>query len=140
MKVLKLKSQKYSSIIANMNLGLLEVSNEDEILMSNQSFSEMSGYSQKELLGKKAKDLFLEGEYAVISTSEIDKRLEGISTSYELEVKTKEGEKKHWLISGATKLQYQRESNWVNRNSFGHYRSEKFTKSKRNFSKEIRKK
>jgi len=97
---IEVEKQKYSSIIANMNLGLLEVSNEDEILMSNQSFSEMSGYSQKELLGKKAKDLFLEGEYAIVSTSEINKRLEGISTSYELEVKTKEGEKKYWLISG----------------------------------------
>ena len=35
------EKQKYSSIIANMKLGLLEVDNDEKIAMLNQSFSEM---------------------------------------------------------------------------------------------------
>ena len=51
---LEAQKLKFSNIIANMNLGLVEVNNDDEILLINQSFSDMSGYSEEELLGKKA--------------------------------------------------------------------------------------
>jgi len=36
-----------------MNLGLLEVDLNDVITLSNNSFSEISGYSSGELIGKK---------------------------------------------------------------------------------------
>jgi len=52
-KSLETLKEKYSNIIANMNLGLMEVNNQDEILMINHSFAKMSGYSEKELIGKK---------------------------------------------------------------------------------------
>ena len=55
---LKAQKEKYSSIIAHINLGLLENDIEDKIVFSNQTFSKMSGYSQEELLGKRAIDLF----------------------------------------------------------------------------------
>jgi PAS domain S-box len=58
-KILQSQKEKYSSIIANMNLGLVEVNQDDEILMINQCFSDMSGYSENELIGKKAKEVFL---------------------------------------------------------------------------------
>ena len=45
-KNIEAERQKYSSIIANMNLGLIEVDNDDKIIMINQSLEEMSGYSQ----------------------------------------------------------------------------------------------
>ncbi|MBT6377754.1 MAG: PAS domain S-box protein, partial [Flavobacterium sp.] len=57
-RILESQKEKYSSIIANMNLGLVEVNQNDEILMINQSFSDMSGYSENELIGKKAKEVF----------------------------------------------------------------------------------
>ena len=91
---------KYSNIIANMNLGLLEVGLEDEILMINQSFSEMSGYSEEELLGEKAKKVFLDSKQLTVNREETSKRLKGISNSYELEIKSKDGKKHIWLISG----------------------------------------
>ena len=92
---------KYRRIIANMNIGLLEVDNEDTIILANQSFADMSGYTIEELIGKKGAELFLD---APSKQMLIDKDLErkaGKSDSYEIKIKNKQGEIKHWLISGA---------------------------------------
>jgi len=53
-QAIKIREEKYRSIIANMNLGLLEVDNLEKIQFANQSFCDMSGYALKELLGKKS--------------------------------------------------------------------------------------
>lgn len=98
---IEVEKQKYSNIIANMNLGLLEVSNDDEILMANHSFLKMSGYTEKELIGRIAKEIFLSEESFEKVESENSNRLIGKSNSYELLVKTKEGAERSWLISGA---------------------------------------
>ncbi len=95
------QKQKYGNIIANMNLGLVEVNNDDEILMVNQSFEEMSGYLEEELLGKKGGDVFQADSNNDIIKIENEKRLRGESNSYELKVKNKKGEIRYWLISGA---------------------------------------
>ena len=92
---------KYRSIITNMNLGLLEVDNDDKILLANQSFLEMSGYSEEELLGKKAAEYFVKDIDKNIVKKQNSKRQKGESTSYELRVKNKAGEVRYWLISGA---------------------------------------
>lgn len=99
-KNLEAQREKYSSIIANMNLGLLEVDNDDVIQMANQSFCELSGYSEKELLHKKAGDIInvLDKEIFIDKNK---KRLHGESDSYEVKVLDKTGSLKHWLISGA---------------------------------------
>ncbi|NRD21851.1 PAS domain S-box protein [Winogradskyella litoriviva] len=100
-KRLEAQKQKYYSIIANMHLGLVEVNNDDEILMINQSFSEMSGYQEEELLGKRGGEIFpVEGGSELIEI-ENKKRQKGESNSYELKVKTKQGDIRYWLISGA---------------------------------------
>ncbi|GGF82342.1 PAS domain-containing sensor histidine kinase [Wenyingzhuangia marina] len=98
---LEAEKQKYSSIIANMNLGLLEVDNDDKVLFVNQSFEEMSGFSSKELLGKVASSIFLKDESKEKLAIEHEKRKKGSSNSYELQVFTKTGEPRFWLISGA---------------------------------------
>ncbi|WP_299105624.1 PAS domain S-box protein [uncultured Winogradskyella sp.] len=100
-KSLEVQKQKYYSIIANMHLGLVEVNTDDEILMINQSFSEMSGYTEEELLGKRGGEIFpVEGGSEIISI-ENEKRQKGESNSYEIKVNTKQGDIKYWLISGA---------------------------------------
>lgn len=95
---------KYSNIIANMNLGIVEVNIEDEIIMVNQSFEKISGYSEAELKGKVAKEVLLinksQSKLSKINTN----RLKGVSNSYEVEALTKGGELRHWLISGAPNL------------------------------------
>jgi len=92
--------EKYSSIIANMNLGLLEVDQNDVIQLVNQSFCVMSGYNKEELLGKKAMDVLRANNRKMIS-SKSKLRQTGKSDSYEVEVLDKTGVKKHWLLSGA---------------------------------------
>lgn len=93
--------QKYSSIIANMNLGLLEVDKDDRILMANQSFLDMSGYSEKELVGYIASDVFLTEESKKKVLTENKDRLVGNSNSYELIVSKKNRDQRNWLVSGA---------------------------------------
>ena len=100
-KSLEVQKEKYSNIIANMNLGLVEVDNDDKILMVNQSFIEMSGYSQEELIGKIGGDIFPIGHHRDKLKSENENRKKGESNSYEIEVKKKNGDIRHWLISGA---------------------------------------
>ncbi|AGC75151.1 PAS domain-containing sensor histidine kinase [Nonlabens dokdonensis] len=93
--------QKYSNIIANMNLGLIEVDNEDNIIMVNQSLEQMSGYSSEELIGRRGKDVLLVKDDLKILEKENSKRIEGLSNSYEVKIKAKDGSIKYWLISGA---------------------------------------
>jgi PAS domain S-box-containing protein len=59
---LRVQEEKYRNIIANMNLGLIEVDNDENILFANQSFTEISGFEVAELLGKKANEIFVFGE------------------------------------------------------------------------------
>ena len=98
---LEAQKEKYSSIIANMNLGLLEVDSNDEILLANQSFCDLSGYSLEELVGKKAADLVLSDESKTVFNSKMNRREKGVSDSYEVVAKSKNGEIRNWLISGA---------------------------------------
>jgi PAS domain S-box-containing protein len=100
-KSLEVQKEKYSNIIANMNLGLVEVDNEDRILMVNQSFETISGYKEEELIGKVASDIFSVGGSAKIVDQETSKRQQGASNSYELTINNKKGEERIWLISGA---------------------------------------
>lgn len=100
-KGLESQKQKYSSVIANMNLGLMEVDNYDRILMVNKSFLDISGYEKKELIGKYANDIFpVEGDMQSIK-EENSERIKGKSRSYEVKCRTKTGEIRHCLISGA---------------------------------------
>ncbi|AMA47993.1 PAS domain S-box protein [Flavobacterium covae] len=97
---LKYEKEKYSSIIANMNLGLLEVDNDDLILFSNQSFLEMSGYTIDELIGKNATDLLANDTSKMLLADQNKARKKGISDSYEVLAKTKNGDDRYWVISG----------------------------------------
>lgn len=98
---LQAQKEKYGNIIANMNLGLVEVDNDDHILLANQSFCEISGYSEEELKGKKAAELLLLDEYRPVLDDKNRNREKGVSDSYEVKIKTKKGEIRNWLISGA---------------------------------------
>lgn len=93
--------QKYSSIIANMNLGLLEVDVNDQILFANHSFLDMSGYQENELIGKVARNIFTSEDAERVIVKENLARLGGNSNSYELLIHKKNKEKRNWLISGA---------------------------------------
>lgn len=100
-KQLRLQEEKYRNIIANMNLGLLEVDMNDVILYANQSFCEMSGYNLNELKGKKAAELFVNEDEKSKIEEKNESRKKSISDSYEIEVKDKNGKQLWWFVSGA---------------------------------------
>lgn len=93
---------KYSSIIANMNLGLIEVGLDDRVIMVNQSFCQMSGYSRQELMGNPLDDFI---RFDVSKTEQVDSHSDFISDegfqSSEILVKTKDGSERDWFVSGA---------------------------------------
>lgn len=106
-KILRLQEQKYRGIISNMNLGLMEVNNQEEILFCNQSFENMSGYHLAELEGKKASTLFLSKKNQAKMAEYNERRKKGISDSYEILVCNKQGDVRWWLISGAPRYDEQ---------------------------------
>ncbi len=96
-----IQEEKYRNIIANMNLGLLEVDLNDVVQYANQGFVNMSQYQLEELVGQKASDLFVATDDHSVLKKKSAQRAEGISDAYELRVKRKNGEYRWWLISGA---------------------------------------
>ena len=99
-KSLQFESKKYKSIIENMNLGLMEVDNNEIILNVNNAFSKMCGYSPEELVGFKARDILLDDKKQEYMQQKVISRQEGVKDLYEMEILTKTGETKYWLISG----------------------------------------
>jgi PAS domain S-box-containing protein len=102
--LLRISEEKYRNIIANMNLGLVEVDHDDHIQYVNHSFCEMSGYDESELIGKEAGRLFIRGENADLIREKNTRRKQGKSDAYELPIRNKRGELRYWLISGAPRM------------------------------------
>ncbi|UOY08119.1 PAS domain S-box protein [Muricauda sp. SCSIO 64092] len=101
-KNLEIQKEKYSSIIANMNLGLVEIDGDRTILMANHRYSEMIGVPQEELFGQNVLEFMnLDEENLDKVNGQFEKRKKDQSDSYEVEITLNNGEKKHWLISGA---------------------------------------
>ncbi|MGV3637216.1 MAG: PAS domain S-box protein, partial [Flavobacteriales bacterium] len=100
-ETLRRREEKYRSIIANMNLGLIEVDLEERIRYVNQSFLQMSGFTAEELIGKVASDLFLSPEDRPQMEERNKSRSEGVSSAYELRTHDRHGEVRWWLVSGA---------------------------------------
>ena len=94
--------EKYRSIISNMELGLVEVDNNDNITNANARVCEMTQYSNKELIGKKYIDIFLvDDESKKVMAEQNLKRKNGITGVYEVKIKKKGGDWLWIIISGA---------------------------------------
>ncbi len=99
---LKRSEEKYRGIIENMNLGLLEVNNNEIINYANASFCKITGYSQQELIGKNASELLLMHHEEKKMMIENHKLCEGgLSNVYEMEIKHRSGKNVHTMVSGA---------------------------------------
>ncbi len=93
--------EKYRRLIENMELGLLEVDNEQIILRAYDSFCEMTGYEQSELKGKNAQEVFLiNNDDSILMDDVQSKRKKGQTGVYELQIKKKNGEPIWVMISG----------------------------------------
>ena len=101
-KNLELQRQKYSSIIAHMNLGLVEVDQDENILMVNQSFCNLLALDQDELIGQPIWEMVkLDEDNQKIIDQMNGNRKERNSDSYEISVELLNGQSKTWFISGA---------------------------------------
>lgn len=98
---LNLVNQKYQSILENMQLGILEVDNDDNIVNANKAFLKMLEYQENEIIGKKANGLFLSDKENIEETRKIKKnQLTSKSGVTELRYLTK-NKKLHHIISSS---------------------------------------
>ncbi len=93
--------EKYRSIISNMELGLVEVNNNDIITNVNKRLGEMTGYINGELLGRKYIEIFLDTESRKVMEVENTRRKNGINGVYEVKLRKKDGDWLWIIISGA---------------------------------------
>ncbi len=99
---LNLEKQKYQSILENMQLGILEVDNDDNIVNANKAFLKMLEYQENEIVGKKASDLFLSDKENIEDTRKINKnQLTGNSGVTERRYLTKNKKLHHMITSRA---------------------------------------
>ncbi|QIH40038.1 PAS domain S-box protein [Flavobacterium sp. Sr18] len=98
---LKHQEEKYRNIIANVNLGLIEIDNNDIIQYVNQTFVLMSGYETKELLGKKTSDFFDYSSSFDGIKIKVNKKVQSDSELFQYPIINKRGELRWWAISRA---------------------------------------
>jgi PAS domain S-box-containing protein len=99
--LLKASEEKYRKLFENMQLGVLEVDDQEKILYANDAFLAMSGYKAQELIGKKAVRLFIgdkESEKIIKQQQQI--RKQGIESGYEIQLRKKNGTLATAIISG----------------------------------------
>jgi len=94
-RALKYSEEKYKSILANMNLGLIEMNDEKRIIYSNKRFCDMCGYGEEELIDQQFDSLFLNAE-----DQQTGKQKPFNDTgAFEMKTRNKKGEQKWWLVS-----------------------------------------
>jgi PAS domain S-box-containing protein len=93
--------EKYRGIIENLELGILEVDNNDKVLKAYSQFCKLTGYSEEDLIGKSPTDLLLSDEGRSILNQQISERKKGNSGVYEIPIIKKDGSKAWVIISGA---------------------------------------
>jgi len=101
---LRISEEKYRGIIANMNLGLLEVDTDENIMFANQCFCDMCGYDLEELIGRRAAQIFIKGANIELMERKNEERKKGTAGAYEIVVKNKRGQVRWWLVSGAPRF------------------------------------
>ena len=92
---------KFSNVIENMNLGLVELNLKREIILVNRAFSRMTGFTAEEVLNKSI--LLLKPKDLLVTKDKEKLELNKKSTSYETIIINKNGEERHWLVSAAPK-------------------------------------
>ena len=95
------QEEKYRNIITNMNLGIIEVDENENILYANQSFCDISGYNQDEIKKLKATRFLHSSEDDLVLSEKNKLKGNGVSLGYELAVKNKQGEPRWWFVSDA---------------------------------------
>jgi PAS domain S-box-containing protein len=96
-----IQEEKFRNILANINLGLVEINLNDKIEYANDSFLYMSGFSLDELKGQDINKLFPYQNIKPITGAKESETDQSISEAYEVDITNKYGEVKTWFVSGA---------------------------------------
>lgn len=103
-KEVRKREAQYHLLLDTMQEGVLFVNNEDEILFANMRFCEMTGYTENELIGKNANEIFLkDNDKEKIKNINVNRR-KLIRSSYEILIKTKSGNQIWVNINGSPVL------------------------------------
>tara|TARA_B110000285_G_scaffold36646_1_gene39658 strand:+ start:1316 stop:3799 length:2484 start_codon:yes stop_codon:yes gene_type:complete len=97
-KSLEFQNKKYKRIIENMNMGLMEVDNNDVILNVNNAFINMCGFKEEELLGHRAEDILF-GEDDQNPMRDVFETRRKRAKLYEVEIINKNKEAHYWMNS-----------------------------------------
>lgn len=98
---LQQSEEKYRGIIQNLHYGLMEVDLDEKIVYANEAMSQITGYSQSELIGKVASKLLADERGVSVLEEEHTKRNDGGASVYEIPIKHKDGSFRWAMISGA---------------------------------------
>ncbi len=93
--------EKYRGVMENMELGLMEVDNDNNITKVYERFYTMLGYTPEEMIGKNAIELLLAKDHIERVKDVAEQRKIGLSSAYEIEILNKKGEKIWVMVSGA---------------------------------------
>lgn len=93
----------FHTLIESLGEGVLYCNSDDKVLHINGRFSEMTAYSLEETLGKRAFELFVDPEHVDNFKNHTALRLQGISESYEILLKRKDGSN-FWALIHSTPI------------------------------------
>ncbi|MBK6590808.1 MAG: EAL domain-containing protein [Acidobacteria bacterium] len=96
----EIRERRLRDLLSTMSDGLVQTDVNEAIVFVNEPFCVMSGYSQQELIGKIATELFFEEEDSRMVSKTNRLRKKGISGQYETALKTKDGSRIHVIIGG----------------------------------------
>jgi PAS domain S-box-containing protein len=98
---LRESEERYRSLVANMNDGLMRVGSDEQIEFVNDRFCEMVGYAYGELIGKVAHEFLVPDEDQRIIDEQIALREQNLASRYEIRLRKKSGELIWIQVSGA---------------------------------------
>lgn len=91
---------KYSNLIENMELGILEVDNNEIITKVYPKFCELVGYTESELIGRNVIEILIPAKKINKFQSLSGIRKKGLSSAYEIQILHKTGEIIDVIVSG----------------------------------------
>lgn len=101
-KAIRRSEEKYRGILENLELGIMEVDNNETIISVNQRFCDMLGYTFPEkIIGKRTIDILLPEGKTIDILRINEERKSGKSGVYEFSIKNVHGAIVPLLISGA---------------------------------------
>lgn len=95
------REEQYHLLLDTMREGVLYVNIEDEILFANKRFCELTEYNENEIIGKKANEIFLDEDSRKKIKIINESRKKNIRSNYEMQIRTKSGNKIWLNINGA---------------------------------------